>query len=109
MTNEPMIVSATQRLYIECIYDGQEVSPEFEQSTYETLSDLIYDIPDETTKIYVFDLSDDDGPLENITEKLAQAWLESVDDLVTYETTKPVYVDRSDAWREYAHDHRDRY
>lgn len=106
MTNEPMIVSATQRLYIECIWDGFEVSAEFKQSAYSTIEELVADIPDDASKVLVIEI---EGSNENITELLAEAWLENRGELVCPSDAKPAYVEHSNAWYEYAHDNQDRY
>lgn len=106
-----MIVSATQRLYIEFIDDGIEVSKGFKQGTYKTIGDILSgilsDVPEEIKDVVVFPITG--GHCENITEVLAEAWLEEYGDLVREGTKKPVYVANSEAWYEYAHDNRDRY
>ena len=104
-----MLVSDNQRIYIEWDDGGTPYSPEFVQKPYEDAGELIDDIPDEAARIYI--LTADREVMEDITEKVAEAWVDEMHESQTlnFSMEKPLYVDNSDYLRDYAHDFKEDY
>jgi len=90
-----IIVSNTGDRYIE--------ESDFLAKTYATKADVLPLLNDEAQRVIRFDFQTLKG--EDITEELAQAYLDGQQPYTWDESTLPDYVKKSQAWEDHCEDH----
>lgn len=104
-----MLVDKTQRVYAESVSNGVLYNLEMVQRQFATIADLADEVDDAATKIYILYL--EGGSTQDITEQLAQAWIDErhEDEVLKSTDKKPAYVENSNALYEYADENEEDY